>query len=99
MMSDEGQPELARSPERASSSFIILYYYIADFEKLGLDPLAHKIVVVKIGYLVPDLKRAAPRAFLALSPGAVDQAIERLPYQRIRRPIYPVDPDMTWQPE
>jgi microcystin degradation protein MlrC len=74
------------------------FHYIADFEKLGLDPLAHKIVVVKIGYLVPDLKRAAPRALLALSPGAVDQAIERLPFKRVRRPIYPLDPDMAWQP-
>jgi microcystin degradation protein MlrC len=71
---------------------------IAEFERLGIDPSAHKIVVVKIGYLVPDLKQAAPRALLALSPGAVDQAIERLPFKRVRRPIYPLDPDMVWQP-
>jgi microcystin degradation protein MlrC len=75
------------------------FHYIAEFEKLGLDPLAHKIVVVKIGYLVPDLKQAAPHALLALSPGAVDQAIERLPFKRVRRPIYPLDPDMSWQPD
>jgi microcystin degradation protein MlrC len=75
------------------------YHFIADFQRLGLEPLEHKIVVVKIGYLEPDLKRAAPLALLALSPGAVDQAIERLPFQRIRRPIYPLDKDMIWQPE
>jgi microcystin degradation protein MlrC len=74
------------------------YHFIADFQRLGLEPLDHKIVVVKIGYLEPDLKRAAPLALLALSPGAVDQAIERLPFQRIGRPIYPLDKDMTWQP-
>jgi microcystin degradation protein MlrC len=74
------------------------YHFIADFQRLGIEPLQHKIVVVKIGYLEPDLKRAAPLALLALSPGAVDQAIERLPFQRIQRPIYPLDKEMTWQP-
>ena len=74
------------------------YHFIADFQRVGIEPLQHKIVVVKIGYLEPDLKRAAPLALLALSPGAVDQAIERLPFQRIQRPIYPLDKDMTWEP-
>lgn len=75
------------------------YHFIADIEKLGVDPLAHKIVVIKIGYLEPDLKRAAPTALLALSPGAVDQAIERIPFQRVQRPLFPLDREMTWQPE
>jgi microcystin degradation protein MlrC len=74
------------------------FHYIADFQRLGIEPLEHKIVVVKIGYLVPDLKAAAPLALLALSPGAVDQAIERLPFQRIQRPMYPLDPEMVWEP-
>ncbi len=75
------------------------YHFIADMQRLGVEPLEHKIVVVKIGYLEPDLKRAAPLALLALSPGAVDQAIERLPFQRIQRPIYPLDKEMIWQPQ
>ena len=74
------------------------YHFVADMRRLGLDPLAHKIVVIKIGYLEPDLKRHAPRAFLALTPGAVDQAIERLPFQRVRRPLFPLDKEMTWSP-
>ena len=57
--------------------------YIVDFTKLGINPHEHKIVVVKIGYLVPELKALAAKAFLALSPGAVDQDIERLPFKRI----------------
>ena len=74
------------------------FHYIKELEKLGIEPLAHKIVVVKIGYLVPDLKRAAPLALMALSPGSVDQSIEHLPFQRINRPMYPLDPDMSWTP-
>lgn len=73
------------------------YHYIADFQAVGIDPLAHKIVVIKIGYLVPDLKRAAPLALLALSPGAVNQDISSLTYRRVKRPIYPLDADMVWQ--
>jgi microcystin degradation protein MlrC len=72
------------------------FHFIAEFEKLGVDPLAHKIVVIKIGYLVPDLKRAAPKALLALSPGAVNQDIPSLPFHRIQRPMFPLDPDMVW---
>jgi len=75
------------------------YHFVADIQRLGVDPLAHKIVVIKIGYLEPDLKRHAPRAFLALTPGAVDQAIERLPFQRVRRPLFPLDKEMVWSPE
>ncbi len=75
------------------------FHFIAEFERLEIDPLAHKFVVVKIGYLVPDLKRAAPKAFLALSPGAVNQDTARLPYRRIKRPMFPVDPEMAWVPK
>ncbi len=74
------------------------YHFIRDMARVGVTPLAHKIVVVKIGYLEPDLKRHAPLNYLALSPGAVDQDLVRLPYRRITRPIFPLDPDMAWSP-
>ena len=64
---------------------------VADFEQVGIDPLAHKIVVVKLGYLFPDLLRVAPRALMALSPGASDLDLARLPYQQIKRPMWPID--------
>lgn len=75
------------------------FHRIAQFQQLGIEPLEHKLVVIKIGYLEPDLKRTAPKALLALSGGAVNQALETLPYQRIARPIYPLDPDMQWSPD
>ena len=74
------------------------FHYISDFDRLDLDALAHKIVAVKVGYLVPDLKAAARRAFLALTPGAVNQDIPSLNYRRVGRPLYPLDPAMEWQP-
>ena len=75
------------------------FHFIRQFQDLGIEPTEHKIVVIKIGYLEPDLKRAAPKALLALSPGAVNQALEQLPYERISRPMFPFDADMDWTPE
>ncbi len=67
-----------------------------DFKEVNIDPLAHKIVVVKLGYLFQELRDIAPRTIMALTPGFANQVIESLPYKNTRRPIYPLDPDMTW---
>ncbi len=70
-----------------------------QFLDLNIRPEDHQIVVVKIGYLVPELKAMAKKAYLALSPGAVNQNIFALPFKRIERPCYPFDPDMEWSPK
>lgn len=69
-----------------------------NFEIVGIDPLKHKIVVVKLGYLFQELRDIAPRTIMALTPGFANQVIENLPYRNVRRPIYPLDPYMTWAP-
>ena len=70
-----------------------------QFLDLGIIPERHAIIAVKIGYLVPELKAMATGgSFLALSPGAVNQDIIALPFQRIQRPCYPFDADMEWTP-
>jgi microcystin degradation protein MlrC len=71
------------------------FHYIHDFTQLGLDPAAHDLTVVKVGYLVPDLFDAAKGWVLALTPGGVDQDIGRLGHRSLERPIYPLDPDMA----
>lgn len=71
------------------------FHQMSDFTKLALDPTHYKIVVVKMGYLVPEVAALAKRALLALSPGAVNQDIEHLPFQRIRRPMFPMDRAMA----
>ncbi|HLK61613.1 MAG TPA: M81 family metallopeptidase [Chthonomonadaceae bacterium] len=70
---------------------------LSSFQRAHMDPLKQKIVVVKLGYLFPELRDNAPRAILALSPGFTDLRLERLPYQRIRRPIYPLDLQVEWR--
>ena len=48
----------------------------------------------KIGYLVPELYNMRKGWVMALTPGGVDQDLERLGYQRINRPMFPLDPEM-----
>jgi microcystin degradation protein MlrC len=68
----------------------------AHFQGVDIDPLAHKIVVVKEGYLFQGLRDIAPHAIMALTPGFANQIMEDLEYKLVRRPIYPLDPEMEW---
>jgi microcystin degradation protein MlrC len=74
------------------------FHNIADFTRLGLDPRQAKIVAVKSGYLSPELVPIANPSLMALSPGVVDQFVERLPRLRKTRPTYPLDKDFEWSP-
>lgn len=75
------------------------YHNIADFTRLGLDPHRARIIVVKSGYLSPELAPIANPNLMALSPGVVDQFVERLARLRKQHPTYPFDKDFTFEPE
>ncbi len=74
------------------------YYNRADYDPTGLDPAAFRLLVVKLGYLMPDLAAIANPALMALTAGVVDQDIPRLPVRRIRRPTFPWDRDFAFTP-
>ena len=57
---------------------------------LGLDPRDTDVVVVKIGYLEPDLYDAQRGWMMALTPGGVDQDLERLGHTKINPAHVPV---------
>ncbi|KAI1342608.1 Microcystin LR degradation protein MlrC [Xylariaceae sp. FL0016] len=67
------------------------YHHEMDFTDLKLTPRAADIVIVKIGYLEPELYDMAKDWMLGLTPGGVDQDLERLGHKRIRRPMWPFD--------
>jgi microcystin degradation protein MlrC len=71
------------------------YHREIDFTRLGLNPRKTDIVVVKIGYLQPELYAMRAGWLMALTPGGVDQDLERLPYKRIDRPMFPFDKNMA----
>lgn len=81
------------------------YHHEADFTSNGIDARAADIVIVKIGYLEPELFDMSADWLLMLTPGGVDQDLSRLPHERIIRPMVPfdvpsADPDLhtRWMP-
>jgi len=71
------------------------YHKEIDFTRLGLEPRKTDIVVVKIGYLEPELYNMRADWIMALTPGGVDQDIEHLTYKRIQHPMFPFDKTMA----
>ena len=74
------------------------FHHLKDLCALGLNPKAFRIIVVKMGYLVPELEELASSALLALSPGAVNQDFAQMNFTHIQRPMFPLDAEMNWQP-
>jgi microcystin degradation protein MlrC len=69
----------------------------ALFRCFGIEPLYCKIVVVKS----PNGFRAAyepiaKRIFVVDTPGLSTANFTKLPWRRVSRPIYPLDPDVKW---
>lgn len=67
------------------------------FNSIGINIFDYKIVVVKLGYLYPRLEEVSKHTIMALTPGCSCEAIERLEFHNIRRPIYPIDRDFAWE--
>jgi microcystin degradation protein MlrC len=64
---------------------------------VGLDPLDHRIVVVKstIHYRAA-FEPIAAEIIEVDAPGLSSSNLARFAFERIRRPIFPLDPDATW---
>jgi len=75
------------------------YHNIADFTQLGLDPKSVKLLVVKSGYLSPELAPIANPNLMALTEGVVGQDIENLVSLRRSRPAFPFDKNFGYTPQ
>jgi microcystin degradation protein MlrC len=75
------------------------YHNIEDFRRLGLDPTAVRLLVVKSGYLSPELAPIANPNVMALTDGVVNQDIENLSSERRQRPIFPFERDFDFTAE
>jgi microcystin degradation protein MlrC len=72
---------------------------IKQFADAGIDPLEHKIIVMKVGYLHPEIVDIAPRGLIALTPGYTPLDLNTLEFKNVIRPIFPLDEDFDWDPE
>lgn len=69
------------------------------FLDLGRDPARAELVLVKLGYLTPEHSAIAARSIMALSQGSTNEALATLPYKLVPRPIYPLDPELSYKAE
>ena len=63
-----------------------------SFRQMGIDVMAKQLVVVKsMNHFRAGFAPVARGIVYAASPGAVDFNYKRLPYTKVRRPIWPLD--------
>ena len=66
-----------------------------QFEALGVSCADYDLIVVKQGYIFPELKQLAADsgalAVMSLTEGATYQNTAKLPLKRIMRPMFPID--------
>ena len=73
----------------ASTSWPLCEHH--QFVDCGIDWDAYDIIVVKQGYIFPELKEKGKLCIMSLTQGATLQDTASIPFKRIMRPMYPVD--------
>jgi microcystin degradation protein MlrC len=74
------------------------FHNISDFTRLQLHIPGFKLLVVKSGYLSPELAPLAHPNLMALSGGSILQDLDQLPKNQLRPPTFPFDRSFSWQP-
>lgn len=74
------------------------FHNLEDFRKFGIEPEAQQMLVVKSGYLSPELAPIANPALMALTDGAVNQDVPALENKYRPSPSYPFQTDFDWHP-
>ena len=65
------------------------FHYLSDFNNLRLNLKDYRLLVVKSGYLSPDLQGLSCPSFMALSNGAVNQDLKNIDNCLRKRPTFP----------
>ncbi|MBR5542499.1 MAG: M81 family metallopeptidase [Oscillospiraceae bacterium] len=69
------------------------------FDEFGIKPEDYRVIVVKIGYLWPELYDVAKDFMMLLTKGSTCEIMTDCDFHNVPRPIYPLDRDMQWVPE
>lgn len=64
---------------------------------LGIEPKNLKVIVVKLGYLEPEIRSIAKRSILVLTDGSTNEIFSRLEYKELPRPMFPLDENVEWK--
>lgn len=102
---DPGAPAERQVVVRVGGVTVVLaarrrpYHDLADFHRLGLDPKTVRLLVVKSGYLSPELAPIAHPNLMALTDGVVNQDIPRLANLRREGAKFPFRRDFSFVPK
>jgi microcystin degradation protein MlrC len=67
------------------------------FRSHGIEPTSLDVIGLKgKGHFRAAFEPIASRVILVEGPGITGADLSRLPFQHIRRPIWPLDPDLEW---
>ena len=62
-----------------------------QFDALGINWDDYDVIIVKQGYIFPDLKAKGQLCIMSLTGGATPQDTASIPFKRIQRPMFPID--------
>lgn len=80
------------------SEFRRPFHKLDDFKAFGIDPTSALYLIVKSGYLSPELAPIACPPRMALTNGAVNQDIRDLQNEQRQSPSFPFQQDFDWLP-
>ncbi len=70
------------------------------FRAFGIEPTRRRILVLEsAAHFRAAFEPIATKVIEVDAPGISSPRLEGFDYQRLRRPIYPLDPEATWEPE
>ena len=75
------------------------FHYLSDFLELNINLADYHILIVKSGYLAPEIKSLSAPSYMVLSDGAVNQNLKALTNNHRNRPIYPFQKFNEFNPQ
>ena len=75
------------------------FHKLKDFNDLKINLRSFQLLIVKSGYLSPDLENLSVPSFMVLSDGAVNQDLSSIPNKQRNRNIYPFQDFYDFTPE
>lgn len=87
----DGHIDIALSNVRAA------YTTPAHFTKARINPKKYKVVVLKMGYLFPELQMICNDTIFALTPGQSTNDFSTLDYRYLDHRVYPICEDIQWE--
>ena len=68
------------------------------YRRVGLEPFDAEVVVAKSGIGYKVTYGAVARAYVeADCPGLTSRNIAHFDFEQVPRPVFPLDPEMTWE--